>query len=336
MGGKKKRAAAEAELEDLPAVEAASQEQAPSSSDGDDEDSFPSGAEDSPEQSSDDEDGEAFDSVDVDFEFFDPAEKDFHGLKTLLHPLLDGEQWDCSELVDAIIKQSEETGVGTVIKCGEEDDPIGLTTVLSLQQHGERLRSLAQLRAFLEAHCPNDGARRQLATAWAAPATGLLLSERLVNSPPQLAPPLQEALFSEVASAAADGDLPPAQRESFAFKQYLMLLRAYADPTAQQGAEGQGAGSSGGKKKKKKKKGQQPGGAAPAGATGAAGPSLVHVLPEAECYQQHADWVVAFPTPGRLVAKDDLQPCRCMMLVPAGTVPAARRALDALLQNVGR
>lgn len=56
-------------------------------------------------RSSDDEDGEAFEHVDVDFEFYDPVEKDFHGLKVLLTGLLDGVEWNCSELVDAIIKQ---------------------------------------------------------------------------------------------------------------------------------------------------------------------------------------------------------------------------------------
>ena len=56
------------------------------------------------EQSKDDgsEDGE---EVDVDFEFFDPQEIDFHGLKALLQTYLDGSTFNCSELVDTVIKQ---------------------------------------------------------------------------------------------------------------------------------------------------------------------------------------------------------------------------------------
>lgn len=43
--------------------------------------------------------------VDVDFEFFDPQEVDFHGLKALLQTYLDGSTFNCSELVDTVIKQ---------------------------------------------------------------------------------------------------------------------------------------------------------------------------------------------------------------------------------------
>ena len=39
---------------------------------------------------------------------------------------------------------------------------------------------------------------------WEAPDTGLLVSERLINCPPQLAPPLQQALFDEVSWAIDD------------------------------------------------------------------------------------------------------------------------------------
>ena len=44
--------------------------------------------------------------------------------------------------------------------------------------------------------------------AWEAPGTGLLISERLENCPPQLAPPLMRALFDEIRQAAKDGASP--------------------------------------------------------------------------------------------------------------------------------
>jgi hypothetical protein len=40
--------------------------------------------------------------------------------------------------------------------------------------------------------------------AWDAPGTGLIINERLVNCPPQLAPPLVQALFDEVGWAVED------------------------------------------------------------------------------------------------------------------------------------
>lgn len=75
-----------------------------SEDDNSDEDSCPE-ASSSDAESADDEDGEAFKEVNVQFEFFDPQEKDFLGLKALLNTYLDGQQYDCSGLVDAIIKQ---------------------------------------------------------------------------------------------------------------------------------------------------------------------------------------------------------------------------------------
>ena len=39
---------------------------------------------------------------------------------------------------------------------------------------------------------------------WGDAHTGLLLSERLVNAPPQLAPPLNQALFDELEWAQED------------------------------------------------------------------------------------------------------------------------------------
>jgi len=39
---------------------------------------------------------------------------------------------------------------------------------------------------------------------WDQPSTGLIINERLINSPPQLAPPLVQALFNEVAWATED------------------------------------------------------------------------------------------------------------------------------------
>lgn len=45
------------------------------------------------------------------------------------------------------------------------------------------------------------------AQAWAAAGTGLVVNERLVNSPPELAEPLQGSLFGEVEEAAQDEEL---------------------------------------------------------------------------------------------------------------------------------
>jgi protein BCP1 len=73
------------------------------SSSGDDGSSSGPEVSDDEKEASDDPD--AFDKIDVNFEFYDPKESDFHGLKALLHSYLDGQQYDSSPLVDAIIEQ---------------------------------------------------------------------------------------------------------------------------------------------------------------------------------------------------------------------------------------
>ncbi|KAL4430950.1 hypothetical protein ABPG75_006206 [Micractinium tetrahymenae] len=303
---------------------------------GSDSDGFPSGAESSGSESSDDEAGEAFDQVDVDFGFYCPQEKDFHGLRTLLAGYLDGQQWAASDLADAIIQQGAASGVGSVVKCGEEDDPIGVSTVLNLGRHGAS-KPLQELRAFLLAAA--GGHRDRLDKAWSAAGTGLVVNERLVNCPPELAEPLQDSLYGEVEEAAQDEELPREEREQFKLKRFLMVLRAYADPSqlpaaadaaADSGDKGMGKAAAAQQQQPKKKK--QKGAAAAAEA--AAG--VVHYLPEAECYQAAADWSFAFPVADRLVGKDELQPCRVVMLVSAAGVAAARKQLAALMAAAGQ
>jgi hypothetical protein len=70
--------------------------------------------------------------VNVDFEFFDPRVSDFHGVKTLLRTFLDDEVWDISGFVELVLAQ---TTVGSVIKAGEEEDPIGVISALNLARY---------------------------------------------------------------------------------------------------------------------------------------------------------------------------------------------------------
>ena len=108
-----------------------------------------------------------------------------------------------------------------------------------------------------------------------------------------------------------------------------MVVRAYSDPTQQQ----QQQGAAGGSKPKQKKKQKGSGGGAAAAA--AAGEGIVHFLPEAECYQAAAEWSFTLPAPAGegQGGQDELQPCRCVMLVTAAQAAAARRQLAALMKQ---
>lgn len=101
--------ASDEDISDIPSDsgsdEAGSSGSSGSESDSGDDNSSSSGPEVSDDEKEDSDDPDAFDKIDVNFEFFDPKESDFHGLKALLHTYLDGQQYDSSPLVDAIIQQ---------------------------------------------------------------------------------------------------------------------------------------------------------------------------------------------------------------------------------------
>ncbi|KAG2422485.1 hypothetical protein HYH02_015435 [Chlamydomonas schloesseri] len=317
-----------------------------SSGSGDSEDSFPSASSDEAE-SEDDEDGEAYKEIDCAFEFFDPQDRDFHGLRALLGTYLDGAAFDLSGLCECVIAQS---AVGTVVKSAEDDDPFALLTAFNTARGAAAGATwLAELKAYLTTSCPEPALREKLEKAWSGPGTGLLVSERLINCPPQLAPPLLHFLMEEIEGAATDPAYPEAERSEFAFTRYLHFTRVYSDPQEEEGEEedgeegegdkGAGPGPSGsmGPPPPKKPKTTAGGGAA-AGAGASKGkqqqqPVIVYVRPEDEYLHQVCSWSYTFPVTSRPVAKGDLRPLRCVMCVEAGRVAEARAMMDLVVGN---
>lgn len=295
---KKKPVDEEEELDELES------EHSPASSSGDD-DAFPSEEEDNEESSEDDEDGEAFDSIDVDFACDEPDEGDFHGLKTVLTHYLDGRQFSSSELVDAIIANP----ASSVIKCGEDGDVIGAASVLQVSQHGSS-EFLAEIKDFVKGHAPK-GTREaeKITAAFAFESTALLISERLLNCPPQLAPPLMETLIKEAEDMARENKSK--------INQYIFITRAYSDPKTAAGLVGEGSKKS--KKSKKEKK------------SGVS--DLIFATPEGEFLAQKASVVFSFAVPNRAVGKDDLLPQRVVALVPAKEVAGALKEMNAVLSS---
>ncbi|GAY48697.1 hypothetical protein CUMW_113690, partial [Citrus unshiu] len=150
--------------------------------------------------------------VQADFVFFDPKPDDFHGVKILLQTYLDDTQWDLSGFVDLILAQ---TTVGTVVKIEGDDDD----TPFSIDH-----KCIKDLKEFLLKVCQEKDVIRDLRLLMGEQAhdVGLLVSQRVVNLPPQLLPPLHDALFDEVSWATEDE--PTAElRNSFRFKCYLLL-----------------------------------------------------------------------------------------------------------------
>ncbi|XP_010933374.1 protein BCCIP homolog isoform X6 [Elaeis guineensis] len=188
------------------------------------------------ESSEDEEEKQEIEMVQADFEFFDPKPGDFNGVKLLLQSYLDKKPWDLSGFVDLILEQ---TTVGTIVKSasqdGEEegdddggDDDESLFAVISALNLGRYAGHgcIKELKRFLLEVCSDESTKTKLKLLLEQQASdvGLLVSQRFVNCPYQLVPPLYDALFDEVSWATED---EPTQelRDSFRLKYYMLLTR---------------------------------------------------------------------------------------------------------------
>ena len=82
--------------------------------------------------------------------------------------------------------------------------------------------------------CPNLSPRHP--QAWDAPGTALLVNERMINVPPQVAPPLVQGVFDDLGAAAKDKQLPQVGSESLGVpRPPTASLAASAHPMAGDG-----------------------------------------------------------------------------------------------------
>ncbi|SPO05865.1 related to Protein BCP1 [Cephalotrichum gorgonifer] len=164
---------------------------------------------------------EDFDMVNVDFEWFnfDP-EVDFHGTKTLLRQLLDVDAplFDVSSLADLILSQPT---VGSTVKTdGKESDAYALITALSLRTHASHA-ALSGLAAYISQKT-GAGAIAEALSSGGSADVGLVLSERLINMPSEVAGPMYSMLVDELDAAVED-------KEPYAFSHFLVLSRVYRE-----------------------------------------------------------------------------------------------------------
>ncbi|KAJ2518619.1 Mss4p nuclear export [Coemansia sp. RSA 1939] len=176
----------------------------------------------SDDDSSSDDEGS---TVDVDFEFFEPSEIDFHGLKSLLTSAFgdDAQDFDISGLADLVLEQSE---VGSTVKTdGEASDPYGIFTVLSLNRNND-VPVVRQIKDYLlkKAEKTRAGAYGRLADILNTPDNhvGLLISERVVNVPPQVIAPMLRMLVDEMEGADSVD-------ETYSFDYFLLLCPLYKE-----------------------------------------------------------------------------------------------------------
>nr|CAD7399410.1 unnamed protein product [Timema poppensis] len=170
--------------------------------------------------------------IQVDFEGRNPIDSDFHGIKQLLQQLFLKAHINLAELTDLIIGQSY---VGSVVKQSELDeddsddgtdanDVFGITTVVNLTDK-QNLECVQQLRSLLIELC-NEHATDQTNTLVRSllgddtRPVGLLINERFVNIPSQIAVPLLDSLSKEI-SRAKQKKMP------FDFSYFILICKLY-------------------------------------------------------------------------------------------------------------
>ncbi|KAI1379535.1 p21-C-terminal region-binding protein-domain-containing protein [Hypoxylon crocopeplum] len=170
------------------------------------------------DESSDDDD---FDMVNVDFEWFNfDSEIDFHGTKSLLRQLLDVDAtlFDISGLADLILSQPT---IGSTVKVdGKETDAYAFLTALNLHEHRDK-KSLAELTRYISEKAKTNEALAGIPNLLSSGKhVGLVLSERLINMPSEISPPMYGMLIDEIEAAVED-------KEPYEFSHYLILSKTY-------------------------------------------------------------------------------------------------------------
>ncbi|VVT56632.1 uncharacterized protein SAPINGB_P005187 [Magnusiomyces paraingens] len=154
-------------------------------------------------ENEEDEDDDDDEIVNVDFDYFNFKEIDFHSTKNLLRQLLgpDSIQFDLSSLSDLIISQ---TSLGSTIKTdGEDSDPLAILTAIDLK--GEPTKCATAKHALIDYFIaktqdyPKFNRKiRQIVSQASQDKVGLVFSERLINMPTEVVPPMYKMLQQEL------------------------------------------------------------------------------------------------------------------------------------------
>lgn len=163
--------------------------------------------------------------IDVDFEWFSPyPEVDFHGYKNLLRQLFDADSqlFDLSALADLILSQP---GIGSTVKVdGEETDPYAFMTVLNLHSHREKPVIQGLIKYIVEKANSSPALSKvaELLSSNPVPQVGLVFSERFINMPTEIVPPMYKMLIDDMKKVIA-------LNEPFKFTHYLILSKKYLE-----------------------------------------------------------------------------------------------------------
>ena len=166
-------------------------------------------------------------------------------MKTLLRQLfdVDAQLLDISGLTDLILKQPL---LGSTVKCdGNESDPYAFLTVLNLREHGDKPEIKTLVEYITKQASTSDALKSLKEVLEGANTVGLILTERLINVPVEVVPPMYKMLLEEITWANEE-------KEPYQFTHYLIISKTYREAESQLDDED-------GRPQRKKKKGKNKG-----------------------------------------------------------------------------
>uniref|UniRef100_A0A2I3LEF4 BRCA2 and CDKN1A-interacting protein n=1 Tax=Papio anubis TaxID=9555 RepID=A0A2I3LEF4_PAPAN len=167
---------------------------------------------DDSDEGEDEEDNVIDEEVNIEFEAYSLSDNDYDGIKKLLQQLFLKAPVNTAELTDLLIQQNH---IGSVIKQTDvsedsdddvdEDEVFGFISLLNLTERkgtqcAEQIQEL--ILSFCEKNCEKSMVEQldKFLNDTTKPV-GLLLSERFINIPPQIALPMYQQLQKELAEA---------------------------------------------------------------------------------------------------------------------------------------
>eukprot|EP00299_Pterocystis_sp_00344_P010766 c48_g1_i1.p1 GENE.c48_g1_i1~~c48_g1_i1.p1 ORF type:complete len:296 (-),score=61.79 c48_g1_i1:40-927(-) len=168
----------------------------------------------------------------VDFDFCDFRQSDFHSVKQFVQGYLDGQQFDVSGLSDLITNQ---VAVGTTIRV-QDESMLGFITCLNYQQHASS-KSMEQVTQYVLGHCPDQAIKSQFTAMLndRSRPIGWIISERIVNLPPLISPPIIQALFDDIEWAKTNSGT---SSSAFHFTRYFVMTRVLVENSNTKGSDG--------------------------------------------------------------------------------------------------
>ncbi|KAJ9127786.1 hypothetical protein QFC24_000069 [Naganishia onofrii] len=223
--------------------------------------------------------------VNVDFDFYNPnPDVDDIALKRLLRQLLssDAEEFDIHALAQLVLTQAVQMGIGSTVKVdGTESDPYAYLSVVDLSACAKEA-PIKELLSYLLDRLPSPSPIRDLLVGITAPKPAtriaLVVSERLVNLPVQLMPPMWKFLLEELENAKKEGV------KEMDFSHYLLISRVYKFDGASDDMDMAEDAASNKPASKKSKKQQQAQAQTSSGIPG----GLMHYHPEEEFLEREA------------------------------------------------